>query len=295
MKKIWKAIACSSLIFAGCCVGNLGQAEASENMVNYYYQGKEISLNKAINIASKYDVVFFDEYHDQRDIHQAELDFLQGFYQKNKDMILSMEMFERDVQPLMNDYLNNKISEQDFVQNSRPWANYQEDYRPLVEFAKKQGLYVLASNIPRRIANQYTKVGDLALIDEADKQYLPQKHLVEHGAYYDKFVGYMSMGEGQGHMQMSKAKIEAFYKAQCLKDDTMAESIVLYKNAHKDIKILHVQGAFHGDSHLGVVEKVNKLNNSLKTLVITPIEAKNFDKNANYNDKNTIIMTFTRK
>ena len=30
--------------------------------------------------------------------------------------------------------------------------------------------------------------------------------------------------------------------------------------------------------HLGVVEKVNKLNPSLKTVVITPIEAKDYGK-----------------
>lgn len=104
-----------------------------------------------------------------------------------------------------------------------------------------------------------------------------------------------SMGDGQGHMMMTPEKIEAFYKAQCLKDDTMSESIVEFLKEHKDTKVLHVQGSFHGDEHLGVVEKVNKLNPSLKTIVITPIEAKDYEKMKHNYGEDTIIMTFVRK
>lgn len=104
----------------------------------------------------------------------------------------------------------------------------------------------------------------------------------------------MSMGDGQSHMMMTPERIEAFYKAQCLKDDTMAESIVEFLKEHKDTKVLHVQGSFHGDEHLGVVEKVNKLNPSLKTVVITPIEAKDYEKMKHNYGEDTIIMTFVR-
>ena len=81
-----------------------------------------------------------------------------------------------------------------------------------------------------------TKVGDLALIEDKDKIYLPKKHLVEYERYYDKFKNYMSMGDGQSHMMMAPERIEAFYKAQCLKDDTMAESIVELLKEHKRYK-----------------------------------------------------------
>ncbi len=238
------------------------------SMYPKYDWDKSINLDKAVSISQNYDVVFFDEYHDQKSIHEAELSFLQEMYKQNKDMILSMEMFERDVQPVMDKYLNDEITEIEFINNSRPWENYQTDYKPLVEFAKEKDMYVLASNIPRRIANQYTKVGDLALIEDKDKIYLPKKHLVEYERYYDKFKNYMSMSDGQSHMMMTPERIEALHKAQCLKDDTMAESIVEFLKEHKDTKVLHVQGSFHGDEHLGVVEKVNKLNPSLETQLL---------------------------
>ena len=168
MKKFWQIIACSGLVLTSC-LGGMAQAQDEKSDVEYYYQGEKVNLDKAVSISQNYDVVFFDEYHDQKSIHEEELSFFQEMYKQNKGMILSMEMFERDVQSVMDKYLNDEITEIEFINNSRPWENYQTDYKPLVEFAKEKDMYVLASNIPRRIANQYTKVGDLDLIEDKDK------------------------------------------------------------------------------------------------------------------------------
>lgn len=183
MKKFWQIIACSGLVLTSCLAG-VAQAQEEKNNVEYYYQGEKINLEKAVDISKNYNVVFFDEYHDQEIIHKAEFSFFKEMYKQNDNMILSMEMFEKDVQPVMNRYLDGEINEEIFVNNSRPWENYQTDYKPLVDFAKENNIYVLASNIPRRIANQYTKVGDLDLIENTDKIYLPKKHLVEYENYY---------------------------------------------------------------------------------------------------------------
>lgn len=289
MNKFLKGLCYGGLILVSC----LNVAFAKDN-THYYYQDKEISLNKAVNIAKDYDVVFFDEYHDQASIHQQELAFFKAMYKNDQDMILSMEMFERDVQPVMDKYLASEISEEEFKNNSRPWPNYQEDYRPLVEFAKVHDIYVLAGNIPRRMAAQYAKTGDFSLISEADKQYLPEKQLIEHGAYYEKFTNLMNNSDGAQHMILSKDKVELFYKAQTLKDDTMAESINNYVLAHKNTRVLHVQGAFHGDEHLGVVEKLHKLNPNLKLLVITPVENKDYNDIKDKIGEDTMILTFDR-
>ena len=294
MKKFMQILICSSFILSGC-MGATGFAQENSTEVKYYHDDKEISLSQAVEIASDYDVVFFDEYHDQTAIHQAERNFLIEYYKKNPQMILSMEMFERDVQQDMNGYLQGKITEEEFLAASRPWNNYLPDYRPLVEFAKENDIFVLASNIPRRIAAQYAKTGDFSLISETDRIYLPQKHLVGYEAYYDKFKNYMLQGSDRSPMMMTPERIELFYKAQCLKDDTMAESISLFANAHKDTKILHMQGAFHGDEHLGVVEKLNKLNPSLKTMVITPVEMKDYENVKTKYGKDTILLTFIRQ
>ena len=259
-----------SLLLTGC-LGAVSFAQEKPAEVKYYYDDKEISPAQAVKIAGDYDVVFFDEYHDQSSIHQAEFDFFKALYTQNP------------------------VTEEEFLAYSRPWDNYLPDYKPLVEFAKENSIFVLASNIPRRMAAQYAKTGDFSLISETDKKYLPQKHLVEYGAYYNKFKNYMVQGQDSRPMMMTPERIELFYKAQCLKDDTMAESINLFMEDHKNTKVLHVQGAFHGDEHLGVVEKLNKLNPALKTLVITPVEAEDYEDVKNKYGEDTILLTFVRQ
>lgn len=64
MKKFWQIIACSGLVLTSC-LGGMAQAQNGKSDVEYYYQGEKIDLDKAVSISQNYDVVFFDEYHDQ--------------------------------------------------------------------------------------------------------------------------------------------------------------------------------------------------------------------------------------
>ncbi len=70
-----------------------------------------------------------------------------------------MEMFERDVQIVLDEYLKNYISESHFISSSRAWGNYKTDYRPLVEFAKQNKIDVVAANAPRRYVNMVSRLG----------------------------------------------------------------------------------------------------------------------------------------
>jgi hypothetical protein len=61
------------------------------------------------------------------------------------------------------------------------------------------------------------------------------------------------------------------YEAQCLKDDTMAESIVGYLNArpYRRPLVVHVNGKFHSDYGLGTVSRVLARRPLTRTAVIT--------------------------
>lgn len=242
---------------------------ASGDVQWYTKDGKAISLDEAVQSLAAYDVALFGEYHDKAAVHQEELAFLEKMYAKNPELTLSLEMIERDVQPLLDRYLQGKATETEFVAASRPWKNYLEDYRPLVNFAKARRMDVIASNIPRYMAAAYAKSGTLDGIEDEQKQYLPRVHRVEHAAYYAQFAAYMNAGHSG--MPMPPERIERFYQAQCLKDDTMAESIADAFAKDPKRRILHVQGEFHGRNGLGVAEKLKKLRPEIKVAVITSI------------------------
>lgn len=76
-------------------------------------------------------------------------------------VVLSLEMFERDVQHVLDEYLSGTVPERD-LRDARPWPNYVSDYRPLVEFAKSNGLSVVAANAPRRYVSIAGRRGELS-------------------------------------------------------------------------------------------------------------------------------------
>lgn len=82
------------------------------------------------------------------------------------------------------------------------------------------------------------------------------------------------MNSPEAPMKMPPARLAAVYAAQCLKDDKMAESIAAFSDAHKKMQVLHINGCFHSDAHLGTAQKLEALRPELKVAVITPLERK---------------------
>lgn len=235
--------------------------------------GKIISFEEMMEGLAPYQVVVFGEFHDSQPIHDGELALLKGLYDKHGDkLVLSMEMFERDVQPVMNAYLAGEIAEDEFLSRSRPWPQYEEAYKPMVEFAREKGIPVLTGNIPRRMAAVYAKTRSLDAVAENDQPYLPKVHQAGSEAYRKKFAAVMAEMSGiPGGMNVPPAMVQPMFMAQCLKDDAMAESIADYISAHADAVIYHVVGNFHSEGYLGAVEKLHGLAPELSIAVINSV------------------------
>lgn len=236
--------------------------------------GKELTATQLAQKLAKYDVVFFGEYHDQGEIHKSEAELLEALHKiKGEKLALSMEMFEADNQEKLDSFLAGSLSEEDFLATSRPWPNYKTDYAPLVNFAKEHKMPVVAANVPRFLAAHVAKNNaSTAGIEAQYQQWLPKHTYAPEGAYKDKF--YAQMNSPEAPMKMPPARLAAVYAAQCLKDDKMAESIAAFSDAHKKMQVLHINGCFHSDAHLGTAQKLEALRPELKVAVITPLERK---------------------
>ena len=234
--------------------------------------GKELTATQLAQKLTKYDVVFFGEYHDQGEIHKAELDLLQALHKtKGEKLALFMEMFEVDNQAKLDSFLAGSLSEENFLATSRPWPNYKTDYAPLVNFAKEHNMPVVAANVPRFLAAHVAKNNaSTAGIEAQYQKWLPKHTYAPEGAYKDKF--YAQMNSPEAPMKMPPARLAAVYAAQCLKDDKMAESMAAFSDAHKKMQLLHINGCFHSDGHLGTAQKLETLRPKLKVAVITPLE-----------------------
>lgn len=215
-----------------------------------------------------YDVIFVGEQHDAECAHQAELGILKGLAGLDSNMVLALEMFERDVQDVLDAYLAGEIEEDSFLRVSRPWPNYETDYRPLVEFARQHSIPVVAANVPRRAAAAVARAGKFApQVLGADSVYLPDTLYLDSDEYHQRFAATMQDMPHQGPMRNMNA--DALYKAQVLKDAVMAEAL----EPCLDRRIVFFCGRFHSDFHLGIPYQLKNNHPELKLAVVSLLPA----------------------
>jgi uncharacterized iron-regulated protein len=230
------------------------------------------------------DVVFVGEQHDDANTHRLELAVLEGLMRRHVPLVIAMEMFERDVQPVLDQYLAGSIGEDQFLKASRPWPRYQTDYRPIIEFARAHHLAVVASDVPRRIATEVSRNG-LGVIDGlgADRQLAARElQCPMRGQYYDRFLEAMGGHPPSGDPKAAdiQQKNDRFYLAQCLKDETMGESIVeaFQENAAQHATILHFNGAFHSDYAEGTAAAVGRRLPGRRIAVVSVLPVDDLDR-----------------
>jgi uncharacterized iron-regulated protein len=248
---------------------------------------------------AKADVVFVGEEHDDPATHRLELAILEGLSRRRRSIIVTMEMFERDTQAAVDDYLAGRINESEFVKLSRPWPNYATDYRPLVEFARMKGWHVIAANVPRKYASQVARGGSSVLdtLPQAERDLVAVEVTAPQDDYFKRFaeaMGAHPIGTGGNTSEPERQMMERYYLAQCVKDDTMAESIARAYNRSMEPKplIVHFNGAFHSDYRLGTVARVHTRLKKARVAVVSIVPQEQLDsiEAADYRERGDYIV-----
>jgi uncharacterized iron-regulated protein len=223
------------------------------------------------------DVAFLGEQHDDPGTHRLEAATLEGLARRRSNVVLALEMFERDVQPQLDRYLAGQLPEKEFLATARPWPRYATDYRPMVEFARLWKWPVVASNIPRKYASLVARGGLTALdtLSPANRAFAAKQFSCERDEYWDRFA--KTMGDMSGHgpeaakqsPEEKAAALEKIYQSQCSKDETMGESIAAaYNAAPPRALVVHVNGSFHSDYRLGTAERARRALKGKRVVVV---------------------------
>ena len=234
--------------------------------------GKLVTLDAMIDSLAAADVVFLGETHTDETTHRLELAVYQGLLQrKQQQVVLAMEMFERDVQSVLDDYLAGRIDESTFLDKSRPWENYATAYRPLIEAAKSAGRPVVASNFPAPLRMKFAMQGAAAIdaLTPQQRKQVPREFLPNSDAYWQRVDNAV-----RGHLAMmgSTDKDSRLYSTQSLWDNSMGEACADAVDAHPGWTVLHVNGGFHSAYWDGTVHQLQqrKKDARVKTVAIVP-------------------------
>lgn len=225
----------------------LAQASFAQKVLSPYQiynaKGKKVSYKKMIKELNTKDIILIGEFHNNAIAHWLEYEITAAMDKEN-DLILGAEMMEADNQTQLNDYISGDIDQDALDTLARLWPNYKTDYKPLIDYAKENNLAFIATNIPRRFANQVYKQGWDALdaLSEQEKKWVAPLPI----AFDAELPQYKAILEMMGEHGSPELVM-----AQASKDATMAHFIL--NNYRQGYQFIHYNGAFHSDFHEGIL------------------------------------------
>ncbi|MBI35500.1 MAG: iron-regulated protein [Flavobacteriales bacterium] len=228
----------------------------------YNSKGKKVSFFKMKKELKNKELIFFGEIHNNPIAHWLQLELTQELG-KSKDLILGAEMFESDNQKGLNLYLNDSIDSKGLDTVVRLWSNYKTDYKPLVDYAKRNKLPFIATNIPRRFASMVYKKGGFEVLDSlsADEKLWVAPLPFPFDSEIPGYKAMLNMFPGHGGPEI--------VKAQASKDATMAHFIL--QNIESNHIFLHYNGSYHSNNYEGILWYVKQQNPKIKCGTISTV------------------------
>ena len=242
-------------------------------------EGKVVDVQTIVNDLTNYDVLFYGEEHNDQITHDLQLKIFSLMYAAyGNKTVLSMEMFDRDAQYILNEYLNGWIKEGYFTKDAGAWPNYNQ-YRPLIEFSKANNLQVVAANAPFRYVSLVNKFGIDTLITLSNQSSIaknamaPLPYNLASGEYEKKLH---DLGKSEKQIKKEEENPDTVntkkynvVPGHSLWDATMAYSVYQKHQEKPDSKIMHLNGAFHTEEHFGICQRLAEYDPKIKVLVIT--------------------------
>lgn len=197
----------------------------------------QVGLDQALAQVKAGDVIVLGEQHGTQDQALQQTYIIESIKKKGLKVSVGMEFFSFTDQPLVDQWRVGKISEADFLAkigwgNGFPFDAYRRQVTSV-----GAGEFLLALNSPRSLTGKVAKSGLGSLTNE-EIALLPPGLQVGNSKYLKRFK------EAIGHVS-DPQKIENYFMAQSIWDDTMAWRAGEFIKAHPDQVLVVIVGEFH--------------------------------------------------
>ena len=215
---------------------------------------KLFPLETVARAISLHRVIFLGEQHDRYEEHLAQLEIIRWLHENGHRIAIGMEMFQAPFQKVLDDYIAGKIDEITFLRRSeyfKRWGFNWRLYKPILDYARKKRIPVVAINVPAEITDKVAKKGLNALSPEERAQ-LPE--LDRKNQAYREYLRFVYETHPENRREIKD--FETFYQAQLLWDEGMAENIVRYLKAHPQRQMVVLVGRAHVVYGYGIPSRV---------------------------------------
>lgn len=231
----------------------------------YNAKAKKVSFKKAFKKMQKSDIILFGEFHNNPIAHWLQYEVTKELNEAGIPLVIGAEMFERDNQESLQQFMNGEITDEEFREKVRLWSNYTTDYEPLLLYAKSQNIPYVATNIPRRYASKVFKEGGFEALEKLTDEEklwiapLPVPFDIELPTYKNML---QMMGGEHANPDI--------VKAQAIKDATMAHFIL--KHLKESGIFLHLNGSYHSNFYEGIYWYLETYGNTHSIFTIATVE-----------------------
>ena len=247
-----------SAVLAGFCWINYPYSLVSLAEIANAENQEVIDLNRL----KESDAIYLGENHDNPQHHAQQLEIIKQLQQdeRDADLAIGMEMFQRPFQPILDRYLAQEISEAELVRQTEydtRWGFDWEFYAPILRYAQQQQIPLIALNTPEEITRKVAETG-INSLEGSDFRYIPPLDEIRldneeyRQATAEIYLQHVENGQG------NSTDLDNFFAAQVLWDETMADAIALYYQNNPQSQIVVLVGKAHVMNDYAIPDRVNR-------------------------------------
>jgi uncharacterized iron-regulated protein len=254
-------------IFTLACVASAICAAAQDSMP---LQALDLDTPRTIDsvvtqLAAK-RVVFVGETHDRYDHHLSQLEIIRRLHQLDPNLVIGVEYFQQRFQSQVDDYIAERITEDQFLRAIDYYRTWGYDYRlyaPIFRFAREQQIPVRALNVPGSLATAVAKVG-IAGLSEQQRASLPREIQPADEAYKTRLRAAF-----EEHQAAKPGAFDHFVEAQLVWDESMAANAAGYLNANQGRRMVILAGSGHVAFGSGIPSRLERRTHASYAIVLS--------------------------
>ncbi|MEO5343290.1 MAG: ChaN family lipoprotein [Gammaproteobacteria bacterium SHHR-1] len=226
--------------------------------------GQALSFTGLIGQLLQEDVIFIGEIHSEYGHQRMQLALLEALHRRKVKLAIGVEWIQRPFQQHLDDFIADRIDEAEMLRRTQYFSRWGHDYRhyrPIVQFAKREGLPLIALNAPSELI-QAIMQGGLKGLDDFYVAQLPEEYYFTNETYKQRLQRIYARHQG------IKGSFGNFYEVQLTWDETMAEQVTRFLENDSETTLVVLAGVGHLEYGHGIPDRVERRTELLgKTLL----------------------------
>ncbi len=216
--------------------------------------GQPLSFRGLIGQLLKEDVIYIGEHHSDYSHQQIQLAVIESLHRQDVKLAIGVEWIQRPFQQHLDDFIAGRIDEAEMLRRTQYFSRWGHDYRhyrPIVRFARDQGLPLIALNAPSELVHAIMQ-GGLKSLDDFYVAQLPEEYFFTNQTYKERLEQIYRQ-----HRDL-KSSFSNFYEVQLTWDETMAEQITRFLEGDAETTLIALAGVGHLEYGDGIPDRVER-------------------------------------